>query len=207
MPTSIHNNGFFKRSLKVLIVSVMLYPLTAVMGANTADSDPTISNQTSCTGTVAAPTKLNLPLGKSTLINLPLTLNTRTVGNQGIVQTKLITPQTLYVLGLDIGATNMILQSKNGQCAIIDVAVTLDPDALQQMLAEVLPTEPHIRVRAASDSIVLTGYVEDALSAARAVEIAEAYVRRLVAPVNTGEANQQQRQQSSIQLQGGGKMP
>ena len=163
-------------------------------------------NEGTCTGQVTTPSKLVLPIGKSTLVKLPEPLASRTVGNQSIVQAKMISPQTLYLLGVDIGSTNMIIQGKSGTCTIIDVIVTLDPDGLQQSLSALLPDEKNITVTAAADSLVLSGTVEDAITANRVVDIASAYVRRGAAPLNVSvnsennnQGNQQQQQGSSQQ--------
>ena len=160
------------------------------------------ANESACTGQVSNPSKLVLPLGKSTLIKLPEPLISRSVGNQQVVQAKMIAPQTLYLIGTDIGTTNMIIQGKSGACTIIDVNVTLDPDGLQQSLNELIPDEKNIKVTAAADSIILSGTVEDAITANRVVDIASAYVRRMVWPLlisANGDSNQQQQQQQQQQ--------
>ena len=142
-------------------------------------------NDGSCSGLISNPTKLTLPLGKSTLIKLPEPLASRTVGNQSILQAKMIAPQTLYLLGVDIGSTNMIIQGKSGACTIVDVTVSMDPDGLQQALIELMPEEKNIKVTAAAESLILNGTVEDAISANRAVDIANAYVGRVLKSVDT----------------------
>jgi pilus assembly protein CpaC len=163
-----------------------------------------------CVGQISSPAKLTLPLGKSTLINLPEPLTSRSIGNATVLQAKLISPQTLYLLGLDIGSTNMIIQSKNGVCTIIDVTVGMDPDGLQQTLNTLLPEEKNIKVTAAADALILSGTVEDAITANRAVDLASAYVRRVLIPVpghtlnlnvsenqNPNNMNQQNNQQNA----------
>ena len=154
-----------------------------------------------CVGQVSSPAKLTLPLGKSTLIKLPEPLASRTVGNQNVLQAKLISPQTLYLLGLDIGTTNMIIQSKSGACTIIDVTVSMDSDGLQQTLSELLPEEKNIKVTAAADSLILSGTVEDALTANRAVDIASTYIRRNTQSLNVSKdaANSNQNDQQNNQ--------
>ena len=157
-----------------------------------------------CLGQISNPAKLNLPIGKSTLIKLPEPLASRTVGNQQVVQAKMIAPQTLYLLGMDIGSTNMIIQGKSGSCTIIDVTVGIDPDGLQQSINELLPDEKNIKVTAAADSIVLTGTVEDALTANRAVDIAGAYVRRILMPVQADATQNGNNMQNANQQNGSG---
>ena len=134
-----------------------------------------------CVGQISNPAKLIIPVGKSTLIKLPEPLASRSIGNPDVVQAKLISPKTLYLLGVNIGTTNMIIRSAQGTCTVIDVTVNMDPDALQETLMSLMPEEKNIKVSAAADSLILSGTVEDAITANRVVEIAEAYVRRQAA--------------------------
>ena len=176
--------------------------------ANAPQNNMTTAKEDGCLGQIANPAKLTLPLGKSTLIKLPEPLATRSIGNPEVIQAKLISPQTLYLLGLDIGSTNMIIQGKSGTCTIIDVTVSMDPDGLQQMLGELMPEEKNIKVTAAADSLILSGTVEDAITANRAVDIASAYVRRRTMPLEVGkdsangnQNNQQNQQQQNMTQQ------
>ncbi|MGH8854826.1 MAG: type II and III secretion system protein family protein, partial [Telluria sp.] len=89
-----------------------------------------------------------------------------------------VSPDTLYIAGVDVGSTNMIVQGKSGLCSVVDIVVAIDPAALQATLASAMPEEKDIRVIAAADSLVLTGTVSDAGAIARVVELAGAYVRR-----------------------------
>ena len=134
-----------------------------------------------CVGQITSPAKLVIPVGKSTLIKLPEPLASRSVGNPNVVQSKLISPKTLYLLGVNIGTTNMIIRSTKGACTVIDVTVNMDPDALRETLTSLMSNEKDIVVTAAADSLILSGTVEDAITANRVVEIAEAYVRRQAA--------------------------
>jgi pilus assembly protein CpaC len=131
-----------------------------------------------CTGPVGEQSTVVVPLGKSTMVNLREPVRERTVGNPAVVQTMLVSPQTLYLLGSDIGTTNMIVQGKSGSCSVIDVVVGADPAGLQQTLAALMPEETGVQVKAAGDSLVLTGTVTDAGKAQRIVELAQAYTQR-----------------------------
>ncbi len=131
-----------------------------------------------CNGEPASPGKMTLPIGKSTLLKLPEPVSNRTLGNPSVAQAMLVSPETLYLLGVEIGSTNMILQGKSGRCTAIDVTVTMDPGALQGLLQELMPEEKDIKVSAAADSLVLSGMVSDSLAASRAHDLALAFVRR-----------------------------
>jgi pilus assembly protein CpaC len=133
-----------------------------------------------CQGDAARPAQLNLQAGKSTLMRLPESVHHRSVGNPSVVQALLIAPDTLYIAGVDVGTTNMIVQGKSGLCSVIDITVAIDPSALQATLAATMPEERDIKVMAAADTLILSGTVSDAVTATRAVELATAYVRRPV---------------------------
>ncbi|CAN7624124.1 type II and III secretion system protein family protein [Massilia sp. LjRoot122] len=131
-----------------------------------------------CSGEAARPATLSLNMGKSTMLRLPERVLNRSVGNPAIVQAMLVSPDTLYIAGVDVGSTNMIVQGKSGLCSVVDIVVSMDPATLQATLAAAMPDEKDIRVMAAADSLVLTGTVSDAGAITRAVELATAYVRR-----------------------------
>jgi len=131
-----------------------------------------------CNGEPAATSRMTVALGKSTLLRLPENIVNRTLGNPSVAQAILVSPETLYLLGVDIGSTNMIVQGKSGRCSAIDVLVTMDPGALQSTLQELMPEEKEIRVTAAADSLILSGTVSDSLVASRVHDLALAFVRR-----------------------------
>jgi pilus assembly protein CpaC len=157
-----------------------------------------------CKGEAAKPAQLALQVGKSSLMRLPETVQHRSVGNPLVVQALMVAPDTLYIAGIDVGTTNMIIQGKSGLCSVLDITVAMDPSALQATLALAMPDEHDIKVLAAADALVLTGTVSDATAAARAIELATAYVRRplrgLTVPDKEDAASQNQREN---QNQGG----
>ena len=149
-------------------------PARATATKQEARSQPAMG----CSGEAARPATLSLNMGKSTMLRLPERVLNRSVGNPAIVQAMLVSPDTLYIAGVDVGSTNMIVQGKSGLCSVVDIVVSMDPSALQATLAAAMPEEKDIRVMAAADSVVLTGTVSDAGAIARAVDLATAYVRR-----------------------------
>jgi len=138
--------------------------------AERADSGPY------CTGEAARPGKLTLLMGKSTLMRLPEPVRHRSVGNAGVAQAMLVAPDTLYLLGVDVGTTNMIIQGRSGACSVVDLMVVLDLAGIESVLASALPEERNIKVSSANESIVLTGTVSDSATLVRAEELARAFV-------------------------------
>ncbi|MES2742339.1 MAG: type II and III secretion system protein family protein [Pseudomonadota bacterium] len=131
-----------------------------------------------CVGEAATPGMLALQLGKSTLMRLPEAVHNRSVGNPAVVQAMLVAPDTLYIVGIEVGNTNMIIQGKSGMCSVIDVTVAMDASGLQATLAALMPDEKNIKVNAAADTLIISGTVDDATAVTRALELASAYVRR-----------------------------
>ncbi len=91
------------------------------------------------------------------------------------VDVTLLSPTDLFFRGRQAGSMNVVLQSADGTCYIKDVIVTIDPQALQSKLAELMPEESRIRVRSAEKSIVLTGEISDALKLDDVMNLASAY--------------------------------
>lgn len=143
-----------------------------------------------CTGEIASPGKLTLQVGKSTIVRLPEPITNRTVGNTDVVQAMLVSQQTLYLLGVDVGTTNMILQGKSGTCSALDVMVGMDTAGLQATFGALMAEEKDIKVTAAADTLVLSGTVADATAVSRAMELASAFVRRPTTAIDSGAGQQ-----------------
>ncbi|WP_308142460.1 type II and III secretion system protein family protein [Burkholderia pseudomallei] len=131
-----------------------------------------------CVGEMRESTSVSVPLGKSLLVPLDEPVRNRTIGNPAVAQATMVSPRTLYLVGMSVGTTNMIVQGKSGACRIIDVAVGADAGGLQASLRQLMPRERDIRVSTAADTIVLAGNVSSAQAAQQAVAIAKAYSNR-----------------------------
>ncbi|MDR3384523.1 type II and III secretion system protein family protein [Cupriavidus basilensis] len=156
-------------------------PIQLTIGAASVPPPPPdagISRGPNCTSAAREPQQVQVPVGKSRMISLPEAVRTRTLGNPSVVQAMLVSPQTLYLLGLDVGTTNMIVQGKSGSCSVIDVTVGADPGGLQSTLHALLPQARQVRVASAADSLVLSGNVPDSTVAQMVIDIANAFVVR-----------------------------
>ncbi|MDZ5633034.1 type II and III secretion system protein family protein [Janthinobacterium sp. GMG1] len=156
---------------------LILFCLLSPLAGAAADPGPR------CGGEAASPGNLQLQVGKSSMLRLPEAVQQRSVGNPAVVQAMLVAPDTLYVVGVDVGSTNMIIQGRSGVCSVVNVSVSMDPAGLQATLAALMPEEKAIRVTAVADTLVLSGTVQDAGAVLRAVELAHAYVRRATVPL------------------------
>ncbi|MFM0028812.1 type II and III secretion system protein family protein [Paraburkholderia madseniana] len=139
-----------------------------------------------CTRTQSEQRTVVVPVGKSTLMQTAEPVRNRTLGNPQVAQATMVSPQTLYVIGLAVGTTNMIVQGKSGACEVIDVVVNADSGGLQTSLSQLMPEEPGIRVATVAGDLVLAGHVSGAQAAERAQDIAKAYARSATASNGAG---------------------
>jgi len=130
-----------------------------------------------CQGDINVDTNVVVPVGKSTLVQLAEPTRNRTLGNPAVVMATLVSPRTLYVVGMSVGTTNMIVEGSSGECEMLEVIVGVDASGLQQSLAELLPEETGIRVTSAAGNLVLAGHISSASAAQQAMEIAQAYAK------------------------------
>lgn len=133
---------------------------------------------------------MQLTIGKSTLLRMPAPVDRVSIGSPDIADVTLISPRELYLLGKNIGTTNLILWSKTKGATIIDISVNFDIGSLRDQFRRLMPNEPGIKVDMSAEFLVLDGTVSSALAVDQAVQIAQSYVnklnRGLVLPVTAG---------------------
>lgn len=131
-----------------------------------------------CREQSGAPQIIELPAGKSRMLNLSEPITKLTIGNDGIAHAKLISPTSLYLFGSAVGSTNMILLGTSRRCSVYDVVVQLDAAPLLATIQGVFPNEKNVAVRTVGDGIVISGTVSDAVAAQQIEAMARSYVLR-----------------------------
>ncbi|MDN7183089.1 type II and III secretion system protein family protein [Caballeronia sp. SEWSISQ10-4 2] len=170
-------------------------PMQMTISMNPAPAQPTGAMQggaargPACTRTQSEQSTVVVPVGKSTLLHTAEPVRNRTLGNPQVAQATMVSPQTLYVVGLAVGTTNMIVQGKSGACEVINVVVNADSGGLQTSLSQLMPDEPNIRVATVAGDLVLAGRVSSAQAAGQAQEIAKAYARSSAPSSGNGNGN------------------
>ena len=135
---------------------------------------------------------LVVPLYKSRVVTVDVPTSRVSVGNPDVADFVVISPTQLYVLGKDIGNTNVLLWDSNTHLiGSINVEVQHDLEDLKRKLAEVLPQEP-IEVRSTQRSIVLSGRVSDAEAQSAAVRIAQTFLAQIQTAKKAQQFQQQQ---------------
>lgn len=140
--------------------------------------------------TGASDQALIVPLFKSKVVRLGEPAARVSVGNPDIADILILRSTQLYVLGKDLGTTNVLLWDKQDQLiATVAVEVTHDLESLKAKLHELLPNE-NIQVYTSQRSIVLAGRVSSPLSVNTAVRIADGYLAQVSTAKDDAEFEQ-----------------
>lgn len=134
---------------------------------------------------------INLPVNKSQTLRVPRPFARIAIGNPKIADVSPVTNSVAYLLGKDIGTTNLTLYDRAGAViAVVDVNVVPDAMGLKQKLAEVMPTES-LGVQVANDRLILSGTATSAAAVQRAMTIAQAYApEKVINMTGVGTAQQ-----------------
>lgn len=163
-------------------------------GAGTAVAQPPLLSG-------GASIDLAVPLYQSRVVTVITPANRVSVANPDVADIVVISPTELYVLGKDLGTTNVLLWDHSSHLiGAINVEVQHDLDSLKRKFAELLPGQP-IEVRAAQRSIVLSGRVSDVEAMNAATRIAATYLAQVQTAKKTEQfqqAGQSKREDKSV---------
>lgn len=121
---------------------------------------------------------LSVPLYKSRVVVLDAPATRVSVGNPEIADILILRSTQLYVLGKDLGTTNVLLWDRSDRLiGTVSVEVTHDLQALKAKLHDLMPNEP-ISVYSAQRNIVLAGRVSNVANMNAAIRIAEGYFKK-----------------------------
>ena len=124
---------------------------------------------------------LDLVLGKSTVVDVPVAIKRASLANPAIADAIVLSPKQIYVTGKGFGSTNLTLWGKDDQIlAIFDVEVALDIAGLTQKFSRLLPDETNLRLICSNDHLTLAGTVSSPAKLAQALAVAEAYAPKKV---------------------------
>ncbi|MGS0682878.1 type II and III secretion system protein family protein [Shewanella sp. 125m-7] len=116
-----------------------------------------------------------IPIFKSRILMLKGPVHRVSVGNPSIADIKLLPNNELYILGKQLGSTNIMIWDQNEQLArIMDIEVTHDLNGLKTRLHEFLPTEK-LGVQTSQGQLLLSGQASNLQKMNTAVELAQGY--------------------------------
>jgi len=152
-------------------VTVMGCLLTIGAGTQAFGADPISS-----AGEHRDVNRLELTVGKSKVLDLPVTIKRASLANPDVADTVVLSPTQIYVTGKTIGVTNLTLWNESGKMAgMYDVVIAPDVTRLKENLHKTMPEEKGILVTSDHDHITLSGTASNSINLNRAVSMAEAY--------------------------------
>jgi len=159
---------------KLIVAAAATLALVAVgaMPAVAADDDFGLGGDILMDASASAVRAIKIGLNKSVVIDLPRDARDILVSNPIIADAVIRTPRRIYVTGVAVGQSNVIIFDRAGeQILLLDLEVERDNLTLTRMLNRLLP-DSAIDVEVISDNIVLTGSVRNAADARKAEDIA-----------------------------------
>lgn len=131
---------------------------------------------------------ITVTLNKSKTLKFESRFGTAVIGSPEIADLLPMTDDTLYVQGKKVGTTNIsVFDAGKRLVAVVDIEVTPDTATLRSKIAATTGA-PNISVTSANGQVILSGEASDAVSAARAVDLA----RGLAAGETGGQPGGQQ---------------
>jgi pilus assembly protein CpaC len=120
--------------------------------------------------------RVNLAIGKSMVIDLPADAGEIFVANPKVANAVVRTSRKIFVIGVAAGTTTVLVMGKgNEQIASLDIGVAKELgrelNVLRDVIKRAMPGAD-VKVESVGDNFVLSGTVESALDAQKAVDIA-----------------------------------
>jgi pilus assembly protein CpaC len=128
---------------------------------------------------------VRMNLNKTMIIHLPADAKDVLVGNVETVDAVVRNKNTLYIFSRHVGSTNVFVFDPNGdQVLNLDLEVTSDPSALQNLLRRTIPGT-HITVDTIGANVVLAGIAMNPSEAKTAEDLAKEFIASDGKIVNT----------------------
>lgn len=165
------------KSLRFSLVTALSTAVALAPGFAVAQVEPPDASSMHITsGGGAHSARLVLPFGKSAIIDLPADARDVLISNPQIADATVRTARRAYVIGRQIGQTNIFFFDAQGrQIANVEIRVEPDVDSLNDILHRQSP-DTNIQAEAVNGSVVLSGTVRSAAEADHARQIAAQFI-------------------------------
>ncbi len=155
-----------RNGLMAALSMVAVFAVGALHHQAEAQSNLTVSSQQT------VPREVAVGLNKSLVIDLPRDARDILVSNPSIADAVIRTPRRIYITGIAVGQSNVIIFDGVGRRIVsLELRIERDPSTLAQLLRR-LVAGSNIEVEIVSDNIILSGSVRNATDARRAEDIA-----------------------------------
>ena len=171
--------------MKMIVLKKRIWPGITVIGALLLFAFVANAQESAVQPAFVSNENFIVPLYKSRVLPLGGAASRVSVGNPDIADILILRASQLYVLGKDLGTTNIFLWDKNDVLiGAVDIVVTHDLQSLKKKLHDLLPNEA-IEVHSAQRNIVLSGNISNVTNMEAALKIARGYFARFTAVDST----------------------
>jgi pilus assembly protein CpaC len=161
------------RTLAIAIPAILAANGLALAPAVAVDQSDAMRAAASGSGTVSRSVKV--ALDKSVVIDLPRDARDILVSNPDIADAVIRTPTRIYVTGVKVGQSNVIVFDRAGQQIVsLQLEVERDTTALAATLRRLIP-DSDISVEVINDNFVLSGSVKNASDSEKAQDVANIF--------------------------------
>jgi pilus assembly protein CpaC len=163
----------FPRMLLLTGAALLLAGAVGLAGVAAAD---TVASGTGSYDAGSVERAVKVGLDKSLVIDLPRDARDILVSNPSIADAVIRTPRRIYVTGVAVGQSNVIVFDRAGQQIVsLQLSVERDTSALTTLLHQLLP-DSDVQVQIVSDNLILSGTVRNAADSRRAQDIANVFL-------------------------------
>ncbi|NTW53707.1 MAG: type II and III secretion system protein family protein [Chlorobaculum sp.] len=127
-------------------------------------------------GAITSPSIYRVPLGESRVYRFAQPIKRIAVGDPKVADYILLNPNEIYLLGKQLGSTNLSLWDQQGNLISAPVQVSRSIATLQDFLKTLFPAENDIHILALGHALVLSGSVSDALVAESVSRLVTSYL-------------------------------
>ena len=162
--------------MRAIVLRAMSFSAVAALTLNPALT-PVVASDYRAVAPVAADGQMNarylaLGIGKSVVIDLPLSIKDVLVADPKIANAVVRSAQRAYIIGVAIGQTNIVFFDSAGQqIAAYDIAVKRDLNGARAALKQTLPNAD-IQIEGLGDGVMLSGSAASPIEAQQAGDLA-----------------------------------
>ncbi len=136
--------------------------------------------------------EISLGVGKSRLIQLPISYTDVMVGDPKIADVVPLNPHAVYIVGKGMGSTVLTVYGPRKRAILTaNVVVTSDLEGFKARMHEIIPGETNVAVHPANQSIVLSGTVSSPAVLKQVLDLADTYNPGKVVNMMTVQGTQQ----------------
>jgi pilus assembly protein CpaC len=162
--------------MRAIMLRAMSFSAVAALTLNPALT-PVVASDYRAVAPVAADGQMNarylaLGIGKSVVIDLPLSIKDVLVADPKIANAVVRSAQRAYIIGVAVGQTNIVFFDSAGQqIAAYDIAVKRDLNGVRAALKQTLPNAD-IQIEGLGDGVMLSGSAASPIEAQQAGDLA-----------------------------------